>query len=168
MRTIGKGSSRIDPYRNFRFRIVFDGRAVAGVSKVSALKPTSEIVGHRASPKGNTPSRRSGFDAVTLERGETQDSEFEQWASQASNPNRTPSQLVVRRDLVLESFDEAGKIAARYRLFDCWVSEYQALPDLDANANSVLIAHLKLENQGWQRDRDLTEPVAPILDRPAG
>ena len=64
-----------------------------------------------------------------------------------------------RKDIVIDMFNEAGQIALSYRIFRCWVSEYQALPDLDANANAIAIQTLKLENEGWERDYDVAEPA---------
>ncbi len=36
--------TRFDPYKNFKFRIKWDGAYIAGVSKVSALKRTTEVI----------------------------------------------------------------------------------------------------------------------------
>jgi phage tail-like protein len=72
-----------------------------------------------------------------------------------------------RKDLILEFYNEAGQLAIAYKIFRCWVSEFQALPDLDANANAVAIQHLKLENEGWERDTAVTEPTEPRFTEPA-
>jgi phage tail-like protein len=159
-------TSRFDPYKNFKFRVRWDGRYVAGISKVGALKRSTEVVEHR---EGGDPSMsrkspgRSKYEPVTLERGVTHDIDFEQWANKVWNFGEGPGSEVsladFRKDIVLDVFNEAGQQVLSYRIFRCWVSEYQALPDLDANANAVAIQTLKLENEGWERDYDVAEPA---------
>ena len=106
---------------------------------------------------------RSKYEPVTLERGVTHDVDFEQWANKVWNFGEGPGSEVsladFRKDIVLDVFNEAGQQVLSYRIFRCWVSEYQALPDLDANANAVAIQTLKLENEGWERDYDVAEPA---------
>ena len=162
---------RFDPYKNFKFRVKWDGRYVAGISKVSALKRTTEVVEHREGGDPSTTRRSPGrnkFDAITLERGVTHDLEFEAWANKVWNfgagPGAESSLADFRKDVILDVFNEAGQKAISYKLFRCWVSEYQALPDLDANANAVAIQHIKLENEGWERDESVTEPTEPRID----
>ncbi|MER6307691.1 phage tail protein [Streptomyces sp. NPDC001657] len=166
-------SNRFDPYKNFKFRVRWDGRYVAGVSKVSALKRTTEVVKHRdggdPSSSRKTPGRTE-FEAITLERGVTHDSAFEQWANKVWNFGSAlgaeTSLKDFRKDLVIEVYNEAGQLALAYKVFRAWVSEFQALPDLDANANAVAIQHLKLENEGWERDYEVVEPAEPSFVEP--
>jgi phage tail-like protein len=166
--------TRFDPYKNFKFRVKWDGRYVAGVSKMSALKRTTEVVTHR---HGGDPSSsrkspgRTEFEAVTLERGVTHDIDFEQWANKVwnfgSGLGSETSLKDFRKDVILEVYNEAGQLAIAYKVFRCWVSEYQAVPELDANANAVAIQTLKLENEGWERDYDVTEPTEPSFAEPS-
>jgi len=166
-------AQRFDPYKNFKFRVKWDGRYVAGISKVSALKCTTEVVEHR---EGGDPSSgrkspgRSKFEAITLERGVTHDTNFEQWANKVWNLGSGLGSEVslkdFRKDLIIEVYNEAGQLALAYKVFRCWVSEYQALPDLDANANAVAIQHIKLENEGWERDYEVSEPAEPSFVEP--
>jgi phage tail-like protein len=165
---------RFDPYKNFKFRVKWDGRYVAGVSKVGALKRSTEVVEHR---EGGDPSLsrkspgRTKYEPVTLERGVTHDIEFEQWANKVwnfgSGLGAEVSLADFRKDVIIDVFNEAGQIVLSYRLFRCWPSEYQAIPDLDANANAVAIQTLKLENEGWERDLDVVEPTEPSFNEPA-
>jgi phage tail-like protein len=164
---------RFDPYKNFKFRVKWDGRYVAGVSKVSALRRTTELVEHRQGGDPSTSRKspgRSSFEAVTLERGVTHDLEFEQWANKVWNfgggPGAESSLRDFRKDVIIDMFNEAGQKVISYKVYRCWVSEYQALPELDANANAVAIQTLKLENEGWERDLDVTEPVEPTFTEP--
>lgn len=155
---------RFDPYKNFKFRVRWDGRYVAGVSKVGGLKRSVEVVEHRdgASPSTSRKSPgRTTFEAVTLERGVTHDPEFEKWANLVSNVEGDAAMSLrqFRKDVIIELLNEAGQVAKAYRLYRCWVSEYQALPELDSNANAVAIETLKLENEGWERDVDVVEPT---------
>lgn len=167
-------ADRFDPYKNFKFRVKWDGRYVAGVSKVSALKRTTEVVTHRVGGDPSTSRKSPGrteFDAVTLERGVTHDTEFEKWANKVWNFGSGLGSEVslkdFRKDIILEVYNEAGQLAIAYKIFRCWVSEYQALPDLDANANEVAIQTIKLENEGIERDYDVTEPTEPTFTEPA-
>jgi phage tail-like protein len=163
--------TRFDPYKNFKFQLRWDGRVVAGVSKVSALKRTTEVVEHRdggdPSSSRKTPGRTK-YEPLTLERGVTHDLEFELWANKVwnwgSGLGAETSLRDFRKDITLDVYNEAGQLAISYRVYRCWVSEYQALPDLDANANAVAIQTLKIENEGWERDAEVTEPVEPAFD----
>ena len=167
--------SRFDPYKNFKFRVKWDGRYVAGVSKVSGgLKRTTEVVKHR---EGGDPSSsrkspgRTEYEAITLERGVTHDKEFEQWANKVWNFGAGLGAEVslrdFRKDIILEVYNEAGQLALAYKIYRCWVSEFQSLPDLDANANAIAIQHIKLENEGWERDVEVPEPSEPTFTVPA-
>jgi phage tail-like protein len=161
-------ASRFDPYKNFKFRVKWDGVYVAGVSKVSGLKRTTEVVKFR---DGGAPSTslkmpgRTEYDAITLERGVTHDLAFEAWAASVwqigAGLGAEVSLASFRKDILLDFFNEAGQKVISYKIYNCWVSEYQALPDLDANANAVAIQHIKLENEGWERDVSVTEPTEP-------
>ena len=155
---------RFDPYKNFKFRVKWDGKYVLGVSKVSMLKRTTEVAKHR---EGNDPSTArhmpttNAFEPITLERGVTHDTEFELWANlvYAVGPGGTISLKNFRKDIIIELLNENGIVAKSYNVYRCWVSEYHALPDLDANANAVAIEMLKLENEGWARDLAISEPI---------
>jgi len=161
---------RFDPYKNFKFRVRWDGRFVAGVSKVGALKRTTEVVEHRVGGDSSTSRKspgRSKFEAIMLERGVTHDPEFEAWANLVWNVEAGLGAEVslanFRKDIIIEMYNEAGQLAIAYKIFRCWVSEFQALPELDANANAVAIQSIKLENEGWIRDTEVTEPTEPTL-----
>ena len=163
-------AQRFDPYKNFKFRLKWDGRYVAGVSKAGSLKRTTEVVKHRDGGDPSTSRKSPGrteYEAITLERGVTHDAEFEQWAGKVWNYGSGLGSEVslknFRKDIILEVCNEAGQVVLAYKIFRCWVSEFQATSDLDANANAVLIQHIKLENEGWERDLSVTEPSEPSL-----
>ena len=165
--------TRFDPYKNFKFCVKWDGRYVAGISKVGALKRSTEIVEHREGGDPSTSRKSPGrtkFEAITLDRGVTHDTDFEKWANKVwnygSGLGAETSLKDFRKDIILEMYNEAGQLAVAYKIYRCWVSEYQALPDLDANANAVAIQHIKLENEGWERDYDVTEPTEPSFTEP--
>ena len=173
-------ATRLDPYKNFKFRVKWDTKYVAGISKVSPLKRTTEVVKHRdggdESSSRKSPGRTE-FDAITLERGVTHDVEFERWANKVWDYNNaqagpdTRQQEVsladFRKDLTIDVFNEAGQKVLSYQVFRCWVSEYQSLSELDGNANAVAIQHIKLENEGWVRDLTVVEPTEPTYSDPA-
>jgi phage tail-like protein len=166
---------RFDPYKNFKFRVLWEGSTtpVAGISKVSALKRTTEVVKHR---EGNDPSSsrkmpgRTEYEPITLERGVTHDTEFEKWANKVWNYDSGLGSEVslkdFRKNILIEVYNEAGQLAVRYKVFRCWVSEFQTLSDLDANANAVAIQTIKLENEGWERDYEVAEPAEPSFVEP--
>ena len=166
-------AQRFDPYKNFKFRVKWEGRYVAGVSKVGALKRTTEVVKHR---NGGDPSSsrkspgRSEYEAISLERGVTHDLDFEQWANKVwnwgSGLGAETSLKDFRKDVIIEVYNEAGQVVLAYKVYRCWVSEFQALPDLDANANAVAIQSIKLENEGWERDYSVVEPSEPSFVEP--
>jgi len=165
--------TRFDPYKNFKFRVKWDGRYVAGISKVSALKRTTEVVEHRQGGDPSTSRKSPGrtkYEAVTLERGVTHDVEFEQWANKVwnfgSGLGAEVSLKDFRKDIIIELYNEAGQLVISYKVYRAWVSEYQALPDLDANANAVAIQHIKLENEGWERDQEVPEPAESTFTNP--
>lgn len=147
---------RFNPYKNFKFVVKIDGKEVLGVSKVSSLKRTTEVIEHRTGGDPSTVYKSPGqskYDPITLERGITKDPDFEQWANKVWALGGSPEVSLAdfRKDIIIEVRDEAGQPATSYNVFGCWVSEYQALPDLDASANAVAIEYIKLENEGWER-----------------
>ena len=173
-------STRYDPYKNYRFHVKWNGRYVAGISKVSGLTRTSQVVTFRA---GGDPSvvRSPGqteFSAITLERGVMYDIAFEQWANKVwdyKNSSASPglaNQIVslddVRKDIVIELYNEAGQKVVAYKVYRCWVSEYQAMPELDESGNAIAIQSMKLENEGWEREDSATEPTEPGFILPEG
>ncbi len=154
---------RYDPYKNYKFRIIWDGKPVLGVSKVSALKRTTEVVKHREGGENSTDHKspaRTTYDAITLERGITHDHEFEKWANMVHPFSGDAAMDLVnyKKDISLEVMDEKGHVAFRYFLYGCWVSEFTTTPDLDANANAVAIESIKIEMEGWDRDLSTKEP----------
>ena len=163
-------TKRFDPYKNFKFVVKFGNKIVAGASKVGGLKKTTEVVKHREGADPSTSRKSPGrteFDAITLERGVTADREFEKWANQVwFFEAQAPGESALgnfRRDITIELRNEAGQPVMRYFVFRCWVSEYQALPDLDANANAIALEHIKIENEGWELDDGVTEPKEPEI-----
>jgi phage tail-like protein len=154
---------RFDPYKNFKFRVVLDGKTVLGVSKCGALKRTTEVVKHREGGENSNDRKSPGrttYEAITLERGVTHDLTFEKWANQV-HPYGGDAGMdlkLYKRELTLEVLNERGQVAKRYFLHNCWVSEYTAVPDLDANANAIAIENIKIELEGWERDPESKEP----------
>lgn len=154
---------RIDPYKNFKFRVLLNNQPVLGVSKCGALKRTTEVVKHRSGGENSHDHKspgRTSYEGLSMERGVTHDTQFEAWANQVHNWNGDGTMDLVnyKKDLTLEVMNERGQVALRYFLFGCWVSEFTAVPDLDANANAIAIESLKIEMEGWNRDVDTAEP----------
>jgi phage tail-like protein len=172
--------TRVDPYKNYKFIVIWDGRPVAGVSDVSQLRRSTEVVKHRSGGDPSTTHKSLGqtdWDAVTLKRGVTHDVAFEQWANKVwyypnttYAMNSTPGQEVslsdFRKDIIIQLLNEAGQVVIAYNLYRCWPSEFIALPELDSNANAVAIQSLVLQIEGWQRDFSVTEPKEPSFTFP--
>ena len=160
--------TRFDPYKNFKFRVKWDGGYVAGTSKISGLRRTTEVIAHREGGDPSSSRKSPGlteYAPITLERRVTHDQEFENWANKVWSLGASPGVEVslkdFRKDIVLELYNEAGQLVLAYKIYCCWVSEYQILPDLDANASAIAIEQVKLENEGWERDHSVPEPVEP-------
>lgn len=161
---------RFDPYKNFKFKIKWDGNYVAGLSKMTPLKRSTKPIDHREGGDHSTNRKSPGrttYDAITLSRGVTHDLEFEKWANKVWNYSNSVGAEVslkdFRKDIIIEVLNEAGQKAIAYKVYRCWVSEYQAIPDMDSNADAVAIQTIKLENEGWERDESVTEPDEPKL-----
>jgi len=167
-------AQRFDPYKNFKFRVKWDGRYVAGVSRMSALRRVTEVLEHR---EGGDPSisrrspGRTRYEPITLERGITHDTEFERWANKVwnfgSGLGTEVSLKDFRKDILIELYNEAGQKAIAYKVYRCWVSEYQALPELDANSSAIAIQRIVLQNEGWERDYEVQEPAEESFVEPA-
>ncbi len=167
-------AQRFDPYKNFKFLVVWDGRVVAGVSKISPLKRTTEVVKHRNGGDPSSPRKspgRSEFEAITLERGVTHDPEFDRWANKVwqvgAGRGSEMSLADFRKDLLIQVLNEAGQVAVVHKVYRAWPSEVQILGEMDANANAVAIQSLKLECEGWERDYEVPEPEEPSFTNPA-
>ena len=174
MATFSVNAERFDPYKNFKFRVKWDGRYVAGVSKVGALKRTTDPIEHREGGDPSSTRKSPGqtkYEAITLERGVTHDPEFEQWANKVWNYGSGLGSEVslkdFRKDIIIEVYNESGQLAIAYKVYRCWVSEFQAMPELDANGKAVAIQTLKLENEGWERDYGVAEPAEASFTEPA-
>ena len=155
---------RHDPYRNFKFKIKWDGKHVAGLSKCSALKKSTDPVDWREGGDPSTGHRLPGktkYEAITLDAGVTHDTAFEEWANAVNNfqGDANMSLKNFRKNITIDVFNLEGVKVFSYNVYDCWVSEYQALPELVAGANAVAIQTIKLENEGWERDTSVTEPT---------
>jgi phage tail-like protein len=157
--------NRYDPYKSYRFLVYFGTSTtpVAAVSKVGMLKRSSDVIEYKEG--GNAIIRkglgRTKYEPITLERGVTQDPTFQTWANyaqvlQSGAPSTSLKNL--RQNIMITLLNEAAQAVIRYKVYRCWVSEYQALPDLDGGGNAVAIEHIKLENEGWERDLSLQEP----------
>jgi phage tail-like protein len=153
-------ATKILPYRNFKFKVYFDkSEPVALVSKMSALKRTTEVVEWREGGDPNTPRKRAGktkYEPITLEQGLSLDTDFEDWADRVNKfggVDQAQNDNDFRKEMRIEVLDLDGQVVLKYKLHRCWVSEYTATPDLDANANAIAIKTLKIENEGWERDK---------------
>jgi len=158
--------NRFDPYKSYAFLVYFgtSTQPVAGVSKVTGLKRSSDVISYKEGGSGleRKGIGRTKYDPITLERGVTHDPDFETWANAAQVLDKgAPSTSLksLRQDVVIVLLNEARQPVHRYKVYRCWVSEYQALPDLSGDSTAVAIEHIKLENEGWEHDLSLTEPT---------
>lgn len=163
--------NRFDPYKGYKFRVLWDGRQVAGVDHVSALARTTYVVAHR---DGGDPSVErlspgaTAFAPIVLRRGHTHDTAFEEWANKVWRLGAAHGDEVslkdFRKDIVIQLLNEAGQLVLAWQVHRCWPSEYVALSDLDACANAVAFESLTLQNEGWERDTSVVEPAEPSFD----
>lgn len=167
---------RIDPYKNFKFRVFFAGQLtpVAFLSKMSALRRTTQVIAYRGGADPSTSHKSPGrteYDAITLERGISQDTAFEEWANKCwllgASLGSEVSLADFRRDLRIDLLNEAGQVVLGYKVYRCWVSEWQALPELNSNEPRIAIQSIRIENEGWERDLSITEPKEPTVAVPA-
>jgi phage tail-like protein len=155
-------TTRIDPYKNFKFRVTVDGQPVAGVSKISGLKRTTEVVQHRDGGDESTSRKspgRTNFEPVTLERGITYDTTFEAWANSVYSVEGDAgvSLATFRKDMVIELYNLQGTKVRAWKVYRCWVSEFTSVPELDANANTIAFESIIVQNEGWERDIAVVE-----------
>jgi phage tail-like protein len=156
MTQVSGNRQRFDPYKNFKFRVKWDGKYVAGISRVALPRHTTNVVKHREKGDPSTSRKSPGlnkFEAITLERGVTHDPEFEKWANGRSSGTGSRAAMSLkhfRKNIIIEVYNEAGRLTVAYKVYRCWVSEFQGAADLDATANVVLIHHIKLENEGFE------------------
>jgi phage tail-like protein len=158
-----KNAHRIDPYKTYKFRIIWDGRPVLGVSKVGQLRRTTTVVPYHSAGENSVDHKspgRTSYEGLTLERGITHDEEFEKWANLVHPYAGDAAMDLVgyKKELILEVMNEKGHVALRYFLHNCWVSEFTAVPALDASANAVAVETIKIELEGWERDTATQEP----------
>ena len=175
MATFTTNAGRLDPYKNFKFRLAWDGQPVAGISKISPLKRTTEVVEHREGGDPSTPKKSPAmhkYEGITCERGVTHDKAFENWANKVWNysvkTGKESSLKDFRKELQLEIYNEAGQRALVYNIHRCWISEFQQTGELDANGNAVLFEMLKIEHEGFERDTDEAEPEEPSFGEVGG
>lgn len=164
---------RFDPYKQFKFRVKWDGRYVSGVCKVSGLHRETEVISMR---QGSEPSiiRKSPgateYKPIKLERGRTHDLEFERWANKVykfgSGLGSESSLQDYRKDIIIELYNEAGQLVMAWKVFRCWPSKYSPLDEFNANSTEVAIESMVLEHEGWERDTSVAEPVEPSFTKP--
>jgi phage tail-like protein len=139
------------------------------LNEAPAKHPAEDREGGDPSTSHKSPGRTS-FDAITMERGISHDVEFEKWANKVwqvgAGLGAEVSLRDFRKDILIELYNEAGQLVIAYKVYRCWVSELQALPDLDANAAAIAIQSIKLENEGWERDESVAEPTEPSTNKP--
>ena len=158
---------RFDPYKNSKFRVKWDGHVIPGIAYVSPLRRSTEVVEHREGGDFNNVRKSPGitkFDPIMIRRGVTHDTEFERWADKVWSQGHDVSLKDFRKDIIIEILNEAGQVVLAYKVYRCWVSKYEAVAELNADANSVAIETIELQHEGWERDKEVTEPVEPSFD----
>lgn len=160
--------SRVDPYKNFNFRVKWDGQYIPAVTRVSGLLRTTSVIENREGGELTTSNKSAGltqFEPITIERGLTDDPAFEQWANlvwQHGAAFGAESSLnEFRKNIYIELYNEAGQLVRAYKVYRCWPSEYRPFSQLDANQAEVLIESITLQNEGWERDTSVVPPVQP-------
>jgi phage tail-like protein len=165
--------TRFDPYKQFKFRVKWDGRYVPGVTFVSGLTRTTEVVTSRRGGSPSTEQRSPGqtaYEPIVLKRGRTHDQEFEKWVNKVwsfgAGLGAEVSLSDFRKDIMIEMYNEAGQLALAWKVYRCWPSKYSAVTEFDANSTQVAIEEVILEHEGWERDLDIAEPSEPSFSTP--
>ena len=160
--------NRFDPYKQFKFRVKWDGKYIYGITTVSGLIRTTEVVTNREGAEPSIDRRSPGlttYEPIVLERGRTHDTEFEEWANKVwnfgSGLGSEVSLADFRKDIAIELLNEAGQLVMRWFVYRCWPSEYVPVAGFDANNPKTAIESITLQHEGWERDYDVTEPVEP-------
>lgn len=164
---------RIDPYKQFKFRVKWDGQYVPGVFRVSGLSRTTKVVSHRSGNEVSLVRRTPGetsYDPIVLERGRTHDTAFEKWANKVwnlgSGGGSESSLADFRKDIILDLYNEAGQLVMAFKVYRCWPSRYIALQELDSNSTGIAVESIVLQHEGWERDYDVAEPTEPTFTEP--
>lgn len=166
-------ASRFDPYKQFKFRVKWDGRYVPGITYVSGLTRTTEVVTSRRGGSPSVEQRSPGqtiYEPIVLKRGRTHDQEFEKWVNKVWNFGAGLGSEVslgdFRKDIIVEMYNEAGQLALAWKVYRCWPSKYSAVTELDANSTQMAIEEVTLEHEGWERDLEVVEPTEPVISSP--
>jgi phage tail-like protein len=166
-------ATRFDPYKQFKFRVKWDGRYVPGVLYVSGLTRTTEVITSRRGGSPSTEQRSPGqtlYEPIILQRGRTHDTEFETWVNKVwnfgSGLGSEASLSDFRKDIIIELYNEAGQQAMAWKVYRCWPSKYSAVTEFDANSTQIAIESVTLEHEGWERDYSITEPSEPSYTEP--
>jgi len=154
---------RLDPYKNFKFRVILDGKVVPGVSKVGPLKRRTTTILVRDGNFANHSITAPGlteFEPIVMERGITHDKTFETWAALAYGGSSGAMSLkTFRKNVRIDLLNEQGTVVRSYMVYRAWVSEYTALPVMDASGNDVAIETLVLTYEGFEIDASVPEPA---------
>lgn len=177
MAEFAKNPQRLTPYPNFRFKIKWDGNYVAGVSKIGPLSRKTDVIRHRS---GGDPSvehlapGQTSYEAISIERGVSYDPAFEQWANKVFDVTNSQSAKGentslgdFRKNLSIEVYNEAGQKILAYNVYNAWVSDYQAISDLDSGGNAFAMQSMTIQNEGWERDPSVKEQKEPTFTDPA-
>ena len=169
-------TSPVNPFLTYNFLVKWDNAYVAAVNHVSGLTKRTAVVPFRAGGQPQTTFKIPGqtdYQPIVLSRGITTDPAFEQWANKmwyfpnTSQLGNEVSLADFRKNIQLELYNQAGQLVIRYNIYNCWPSEYTAMPELDSGANAVALASLTLENEGWDRDTSVTQPTLPSFTQPS-
>ncbi|MFH1682045.1 MAG: phage tail protein [Candidatus Eisenbacteria bacterium] len=164
---------RYDPYKQFKFRVMWDGKYVPGVMYVSGLTRTTEVISSRKADSPSTDRRSPGqtlYDPIVIERGRTHDQEFETWVNKVWNFGSGLGSEVslqdFRKDIIIQLYNEAGQLAMQWKVYSCWPSKYSAVTEFDANSTRIAIESMTLDHEGWERDYQVAEPTEPKFTEP--
>ena len=164
---------RFDPYKQFKFRVKWEGRYVPGIFRVSGLNRKTEVVLSRQGVEQSIDHRspgRTAYEPITLERGRTHDTTFEQWANKVQNFGSSLGSEIslqdYRKDIIIELLNEAGQLVMAWKVYRCWPSEYSAIRGIDALKKDIAVESMVLEHEGWERDYEVTEPSEPSFTEP--
>lgn len=138
---------RIDPYRNFRFRVEVEGLQQAGFSEVSGFDASIDVIEYREGDMTTTPRKLPGltkYSNITLKWGVTDSMEMYEWLQECVEGT------ITRKTVTIIAIDEEGEDVATWQVMEAWPVKYTA-PDFNATGSEVGIELLEMAHEGMTR-----------------
>ena len=132
---------RIDPYRNFNFKVEIGGLTMGVFSDCSGFGASTDPIEYReGGAKDNSPTKLPGvtkYPNITLKWGLTDDSTLYDWYRDVTKGK------IQRKDGSIILVDLEGNPKVQWDFFGAWPTKWDG-PDFTAKGNDVAIETLEL------------------------